>query len=136
MKRTPVVKPTDFCSAVIRSRRVHFACMAPAVAVHAKRGFCKEHAPAFETFFLFRIDRGGEVEKVLVFQPPGSSGSFCVVSPSDKIYGSRVYGGQWHRTLKAAQSAPLTYALERVAEARRDLAARLLDLKNVRSAAR
>lgn len=128
------MKRTDFCSAVVKSRRTHFACMKPAVAVHASRGFCKEHAPAFKTFYVFRIGRDGSIEKVLVFQPPNITHSFNVVSPSDRKYGSTLWGSEWHRSVRAARLFPLKKAAERVREAKKDLADCIRDLKKIRAA--
>lgn len=130
------MKSTEFCSAVIKSRRVHFACMKPSVAVHAKRGFCKEHAPAFETFYVYNIGNDGTVSKVLVFQQPGNNHTFHVVSPSDRTYGSTLWGSRWHRSLREAQNAPLKYARQAVRTAEEDLKRRKAELKKVEKAAR
>lgn len=133
-KKSKSKKSTEFCSAVVKSGRIqHFACMKRAVAVHAKRGFCKKHAPAFETFDVFRIaHHDGSVERVQVFQPPGSI-SYHVVNPRDRRYSRTLWPGNWYRSIAAARKAPLKQAQEAMRDAKKRLAECQKTLQKIRS---
>lgn len=127
------MKPTEFCSAVIKSRHQHFACMAKSKAVHQGRGFCAKHAPAFKPFFVYRLARDEKtIDKVLVYQAPGDVNSYLVISPGDRTHGSRLWAHGWHRTAPAAARAKFEDAENDVKRARLRLAEEIATLRRVR----
>lgn len=142
-KKSPKLKPTEFCSAAVGRGYDVYACMRPATAVHGGRGFCPKHAPAQETFFVYRVHvEDMRVEQVLVSQIPGSN-AFHVVNPKDRRCGATLWPkayeaagdefdrNHWFRTFAAARAARLKDVRSDVRYAEKELAARKRELRQV-----